>query len=94
MSFKAHLAARCVTRHPNGHSVLDARADREFPDTEGWAAIRGYLDTVRACDAAMKAGYAVWRGYRRQMRAEAVAGQAIERVIATAKLQMARPVTR
>lgn len=76
MSFKSYLAARRVTRHPNGHFVLEARADREFPDAESWAAIRGYMATVRACDAAMKAGYAVWRGYRRQVRSGAHAGQA------------------
>lgn len=76
MSFKSYLAARRVTRHPNGHFVLDARADREFPDAESWAAIRAYLDTVRACDAVMKAGYAVWRGYRRHVRPVAHARQA------------------
>lgn len=75
MSFKSYLATRRVTRHPNGHFVLDARADLEFPDAESWAAIRSYLVSVRACDAAMKAGYAVWRGYRRQMRLGARAGQ-------------------
>lgn len=76
MSFKSYLEARRVTRHPNGHFVLEARADPEFPAAESWAAIRGYLDTVRACDAAMKAGYAVWRGFRRQTRSGAFAGQA------------------
>lgn len=76
MSFKTYLATRRVTRHPNGHFVLEARADREFPDAESWAAIRGYLETIRASDAAMKAGYAVWRGYRRQMRSGALSGQA------------------
>jgi hypothetical protein len=76
MSFKSYLEARRVTRHPNGHFVLEARADREFPDADNWAAIRGYLATVRACEAAMKAGYAVWRGYRRQMRSGAFVGQA------------------
>ncbi len=75
MSFKSYLAARRVTRHPNGHFVLDARADRGFPDADSWAAIRCYLETVWACDAAMKAGYAVWRGYRRQVHLGALAGQ-------------------
>lgn len=54
MSFKAYLETRRVTRHPNGHFVLDARADREFPDAESWAAIRGYLTSVWACDAVTK----------------------------------------
>jgi hypothetical protein len=75
MSFNSYLATRRATRHPNGYFVLEARADREFPNAEIWAAIRGYLATLRACNAAMKEVCVLWRRYSLQGRLGTLAGQ-------------------
>jgi hypothetical protein len=65
-SFRAFLHTLPAEDSPAGSFVVDAKADKSFPDLKTWAELKGYLHPRG--DAALVAGRAIWRRYRDAQR--------------------------